>query len=188
MKNKKIKEKIDRAFNKTRNYKAKLQKSKPTEIDIELSLRVITIFSIGLRSERSLWIVDSGANKHVYNDTIKHRFIKEIDIQKDIIVGTRFDRIKAYGRIIINVIIAKGKKDRVIITNVAYIPDFQTNLLSSSKLSKINIDFKPKLFLLIEKNKPYLRFKEVNGLYLIKNNIDNTEYTDINNNVVAAFT
>lgn len=93
-------------------------------------------------SLNSSWILDHGSNAHICNSTMRHRFTKERDGNgAKIATGNQFLEIEAYGTIQISF---KGKNDdeiSITLTNVIYIPNFMTNVVSGSRLASKGLHF-----------------------------------------------
>jgi hypothetical protein len=79
------------------------------------------------------WILDSGADVHIANKTMKNRFVKERDHFGDGILqsGNGTSEIECWGSIIINCVGTNKTVWQMHLTNVAYIPEYFTNIVSS---------------------------------------------------------
>jgi hypothetical protein len=87
------------------------------------------------------WIVDPGSNVHICNSTyfnwIKTAEAKPTDV---IFAGTASHQVVAWGEVIVKVKRGSVRKD-ILLTQVAYVPGFLTNLFALGRCRKSNIHF-----------------------------------------------
>jgi hypothetical protein len=87
------------------------------------------------------WIVDPGSNVHVCNTTYfnwrKTSDAKSIDV---IFAGATGYQVAAWGEVIVSVNRGKQKKD-ILLTHVAYVPGFLTNLFALGRCRRSDIHF-----------------------------------------------
>ncbi|KAK1912655.1 hypothetical protein P3342_004591 [Pyrenophora teres f. teres] len=87
------------------------------------------------------WIVDPGSNVHICNSTyfnwVKTADAKPTDV---IFAGATAHQVVAWGEVIINVNRGKVSKD-ILLTHVAYVPGFLTNLFALGRCRNSGIHF-----------------------------------------------
>ena len=166
LKDKKVKEKVDRALERSRKFEAKSSPSPDSDSG------AIGSFCVGDDSFHLLasWIIDPAASYHICNKTMKDRFIKESDAHiSNFAIGEGKSTIVAWGKITLNVDTPTGKRI-VIFNNVAYIPGFNVNLLSGAKLEDKGIHFVPQHRLLHKDGKTIMFVKRIGDHYVLENN------------------
>lgn len=123
---------------------------------------------------RSSWLLDSGSDINVCNETMKDRFTKERDCNDGdrLLAGTQSEFIAAWGRVKIWVDTPTGR-GFITITNVIYVPNFATNLISTSVLEDKGLHFFPlKRCLTDGEQKPRFFFTRNDGHYVLEDNSD----------------
>ena len=191
----KTRDKVNRSLDRTRKYESKDDGSKnnkfennkksneskenTSNISSETPIRSrspsLDIGSVSVAKNDALqssWILDRGSDYHVCNRTMKDRFVKEVEVHEGLVAGLGYNQIDAYGRVTVNIKTPGGKDGVVAITDVAYIPDFPVNILSSGKLEKKGVYFDQKGRLLRDDKRPIIQVKEIDGFFVLE---DNTE-------------
>ena len=123
---------------------------------------------------RTTWILDGGSAMNICNSTMAHRFIQERECTDGsyVVAGGGPMPIKAYGRVKIIVSTPEGNKD-LIVTNVSYVPNFMTNLVSSTHLqNKGNVYQDAENRRLQRGGKTFFTYTERFGLFLLEDNTD----------------
>jgi hypothetical protein len=87
------------------------------------------------------WIVDPGSNIHICNSTY-FSWVKTADAEPTdvIFAGTAAHQVIAWGEVIVKVNRGSVRKD-ILLTRVAYVPSFLTNLFALGRCRKSNIHF-----------------------------------------------
>jgi hypothetical protein len=87
------------------------------------------------------WIVDPGSNIHICNSTY-FSWVKTADAEPTdvIFAGTTAHQVIAWGEVIVKVNRGSVRKD-ILLTRVAYVPSFLTNLFALGRCRKSNIHF-----------------------------------------------
>ena len=129
-----LKKKVNRSFKRN---KEKEQDQKDNKKDKGDQINY-TIFPGSFATDsylRSSWILDRGSAINICNKTIAYRFVKERDCtdRSYIVAGPGRMPIVAYSRISLTINTPTGTK-QLNISEVTYIPDFITNLISSTYL------------------------------------------------------
>jgi len=83
---------------------------------------------------RDTWILDSGANCHVYNDPSRFKFERPASENDTLKAGKSVHPIKAFGSVNISVLTSTGSK-QITLLNVALVPGFFTNMTSLHKFT-----------------------------------------------------
>lgn len=80
------------------------------------------------------WIVSDASDVHVCND--RNRLLDSNDVREEALYGDMRVQVKGYGRAWLR--ISKGGPiyKRVILSDVAFIPDFPTNILAVKRLPR----------------------------------------------------
>lgn len=122
-------------------------------------------------SIRNSWILDNGSDIHVCNDTMLHRFRKEKNAPSNhtLIAGARRCTIEAYGTIKITADSPTGPKE-ITLQNVAYVPDFMTNVTSLFLMRKKGVHFDSWKSHLHAAGKTLYLVKQVGGHDLLEDN------------------
>lgn len=152
-----LKERIEYSINKRKEIQAKKQNpARPTNSTRPPSpspdsssgvypvagLFPISFMPTSTYDLNSSWILDHGSNMHLCNHTMKDRFIKERNGNGEkIAAGNQFLEIEAYGSIEVHFQGENGKKRSLTLSNVIYISDFMTNIVSGSRLAAKGLHF-----------------------------------------------
>ena len=88
------------------------------------------------------WIVDPGSNVHICNSTYfnwhKTSDARSTDV---IFAGATSHQVAAWGEVIISVSVNLGKQKDLLLTHVAYVPGFLTNLFALGRCRRSSIHF-----------------------------------------------
>lgn len=103
---------------------------------------VCSSFSTTTWQLQGSWILDNGSNSHVCNRTMLTRFTKtrEAGSTDNLMAGTQVIPIECFGTVTI-VINTPVRPKTMTLLNVAYVPDFMTNLVSQTILSSKGLYF-----------------------------------------------
>ena len=85
------------------------------------------------------WILDSGSNIHVCNDSSRFKPTHSTTPGDYLISGSTTYLIEAYGTVDVTVTSPTGKKETIILDKVALIPGFFTNLVSLARAKAAGI-------------------------------------------------
>ena len=177
LKDQKVKEKVNKALDRSRKFEAKASPS-PTSSNVDMGSFCVGDGSAPSYYLQSSWIVDPAAGYHICNKTMKDRFVKERDGQNDgLIAGENKSTVVAYGRITLKVKTPNGD-GTITFTNVAYIPNFNVNLLAGAVLEDKGIHFIPRLRLLHNNEGKTMMYVTRTGAHYVLE--DNTQDTNIN--------
>ncbi|KAI1668028.1 Pol protein [Pyrenophora tritici-repentis] len=89
----------------------------------------------------TIWIVDPGSNVHICNSTyFNWRTTSNAKSTDVIFAGATSYQVAAWGEVIINVNRGNQKKD-ILLTHVAYVPGFLTNLFALGRCRRSGIHF-----------------------------------------------
>ena len=120
---------------------------------------------------RSFWILDHDVSVHICNSTMKHRFIIEKDeFDQRIIADSQKLIVAAYKHIRIKHENERKSRD-MILTNVFYISEFMTNIVSRFVFQQKELNFNTKNYRLHQDNVTYEYAKSKFNHYIMKNNI-----------------
>lgn len=99
------------------------------ESDVEL------IFMVGQEEESKEWILDSGSTVHICCDRKKFNFIQPLKLQQQIrLPNGILITAKESGSCHIKTKDDNGKERKIAITDVLYVPEIKTNIISISRL------------------------------------------------------
>ena len=134
-------------------------------------------FSADTYSLRGSWILDGGSNTHVCNSTMRSRFTSQRSAHGEFLIsGNTQLRIECYGTIDITIRGPKGP-DAITLLNVAYVPDFMTNVVSQDILRSKGLYFDNWKMHLHEKGVSFGFVTPYNGHYLMEDNTSKTLQT-----------
>lgn len=185
MKDKTIKEKVERAFANQKKYeeqkeqkkqKGSDEKGSPSPPDLGTFTVIPCSFTAAEFKLRSTWIFDNGSAIHVCNKTMAHRFIKERKCTDGsaLMSGNGLVPVTYYGKIVINVDTPKGK-GTMTLANVSYAPEFMTNVVSGSILEDKGFHFDGQNRRLQSKGQTKVLVKRIGGHYALENNTESSE-------------
>ena len=80
------------------------------------------------------FLLDSASNVHVCNDRSRYHIFYNADETAGVYAGGRFMRTLGTGEIWIDCTGTNGNNVKSLLTDVHYIPDFHTNLISYDRL------------------------------------------------------
>jgi hypothetical protein len=88
------------------------------------------------------WIVDPGSNVHICNSTY-FNWVKTADASTTDIIyaGTAAHQVAAWGEVIVNVNRGRNLRKDILLTHVAYVPGFLTNLFALGRCRPSGIHF-----------------------------------------------
>ena len=120
---------------------------------------------------QSSWILDNGSDTHICNRTMAGRFRKTRDTLHDegVIAGATGLKVHSYGEIDIFLTGPKGEW-KVTLTNVCYIPNFMTNVVSARLLRQKEVFFNDQELFLHFRGKPVAFLKHKHGHDLLVDN------------------
>ena len=183
LKDPEIKKRVDEAIKKAREWEQQRAESQtittstsssasastPTESSLG-AFPVSNAFASGYPL-RASWIYDSGANIHVCNRHMLHRFVKEKDgTGETIIAGAHRHEIEAYGYVEVSVEGDEGIKRKMTLLNVHYIPDFMINIISGFILHTKKVFFDSEHHRLHHLGKTFGYTKTLHGNFVIEYN------------------
>ncbi|EKG09419.1 Integrase catalytic core, partial [Macrophomina phaseolina MS6] len=122
------------------------------------------------------WILDSGTDVHVCNQSMAHRFKETKKARPDETLGSgnRSIPIQAWGTVDITVKTETGQ-GTITLNNVAFIPSFMSNLVSMSIALSKKIYWDTQNMQLIHQGKHYCKVQQHQGHFLLEHN-SNSEY------------
>ena len=185
LKNEEFKARIDRALKKSKeiddrkknsggepNSESETHKSN-TDKEIDGVFPVIkSNFSTHTFALQSSWILDHGSSTHVCNSSMKHRFIKDREGNgQNLIAGTQILPIEAYGHIDIRYQ-AEGRIGKITLTNVSYVSQFMTNIVSGVILHTKGLDFDTQGCRLHKNGKTFGYANIKHGHFIMEDNIE----------------
>lgn len=102
----------------------------------ELEELILTI-SEGIKKKNTKWILDSGSPLHICTNKKQFKYIESLSKEKEIKIpnGDKIT-VKEQGTCEITCLNAKGKKKKLVITEVLFVPEIKVNILSILKLTK----------------------------------------------------
>ncbi|KAL2886178.1 reverse transcriptase family protein [Ceratocystis lukuohia] len=111
---------------------------------------------------RDSWIYDTGSDVHVTNSRMA--FTETRQVQNEwLAAGSQKVKIEAYGEVVIP-ISGPEKTEFIKLTNVAYVPDFLTNLVSNKLLKSRGVYLNTRDNVLFSDDEPvFARLRELNG-------------------------
>ena len=120
------------------------------------------------------WILDSGSNIHVCNDSTRFTPTRQATAEDYLISGSTTYPIQAYGTVDIIVTSPVGKKESITLREVALIPGFFTNLVSYSRAKTAKIYWDPIEDTLFTVNKDrkdhFCKLQPHNGHWIVEYN------------------
>ena len=120
------------------------------------------------------WILASASNVHVCNDPSRFNTTHSTKSNDYLISGSTTYPIQAYGTVDITVTSPTGKRERIVLNQVALIPGFFTNLVSFSRARTANIYWdtaKDTLYTVNkEKHNDFCQLSPHNGLWIVEYN------------------
>ena len=121
---------------------------------------------------KNSWILDSGSDSHICNSSMKDRLkiTRQAHRLDAVTSGTRL-QIKCYGELRINVM-ADNKPGTILLQDVAYVPDYPTNLVSLYKAEAKGVDWQLLKKQLMCNGKCVANVKSYGGHYLLEDNTD----------------
>lgn len=135
-----LKEKIDKGFKRLKQQGEASKTNDKDKDDKKPGGKVVMTVFYGIFSAtdsylRTSWILDGGSATNICNDTMRHRFTKERDCTDGsyIVAGEGPMPILAYGTVDIEINTPNGK-GTLTVTNVNYVPNFMTNVVSTNHL------------------------------------------------------
>lgn len=179
LKNDKTKAWVDRSLARHKRTEGKAQEqSSSSKADTPISSAdagsfscIRTAFSTDSYSLRGSWILDNGSNSHVCNSTMRSRIVRTRDAHGEyLIAGTRKESIEYYGTIKIEIQTPSGIKIMTLL-NVAYVPEFMTNIVSQDILYTKGVFFDNWRMHLHQHGNTFSYVERHNGHYLLENNV-----------------
>lgn len=128
---------------------------------------------------RLSWVLDGASAINLCNDTMAHRFKKDRDCTDGayIIAGEGPIPIITYGSITV-IVDSPNSTIPIKLSNVSYVPNFMTNLVSEGYLQKKGNLFKDPRANRVEYNgKTIIKYKIIGELYMLEDNTDS--YRDV---------
>ena len=122
------------------------------------------------------WLHDSGASVHCCNDiSMFHSFYSD-DVPKPTlrVANGNLVQVEQMGTVVLNLQNQHGKFDRVLITNVAYTPSFNQNILSVSRLwheNRLSTKFGKRCYLKSDTGSKYLLDTDTSPYTLSANSV-----------------
>ena len=166
LKDPKVKTKINKARRKkdSREQALPLTTELPPELLIKANDHDIT----------NCWILASASNIHVCNDPSRFNTTHSTKSNDYLTSGSTTYPIQAYGTVDITVTSPTGKRESIVLKQVALIPGFFTNLVSFSRAKTANIYWdtaKDTLYTVNkEKHNDFSQLKPHNGLSIVEYN------------------
>lgn len=177
-----IKAKVDRAQEKNhqnqQNQKAKNhEENQPTKItETGVFSAIKASFSATNYALRESWIADNGSDTHVCNSSMFSRFIKTKDpFDEWMIAGAHINKIECYGTIKVNLSTPEGPQ-QMTLGDVAYVPDFMTNVVGLDRLKRRDVFFDNEKNHLHRRGKTLAWVKPFGGHYLLEDNIEKASF------------
>jgi hypothetical protein len=131
---------------------------------------VYAVCATSLERENSLFKLDSAATLHITND--KNRLLDFRPASEQVLFGNTADSLQGYGDLVLPVRAANGERKHIKISNVAYIPGFHFNIISTQKLETFGLFFEPRRCCLANRaGEPQYRIEHVGSYYTLEDSI-----------------
>ena len=177
--NPKITKKIDEALKdpklKANTDKARKRKD-PREQPSKLTAKLPAEPEINAKNYdiANCWILASASNIHVCNDPSRFNITHSTTSNDYLISGSTTYPIQAYGTVDITLTSPTGKRESIILKQVALIPGFFTNLVSFNRAHAANIYWDTEKDTLYTLNKGkrdhFCQLRRYNGLWMVEYN------------------
>lgn len=121
-------------------------------------------------SLREVFILDTGADLHVCNSSMLHCYTKQVDAHPDdrIEAGTELIPVKSYGLVKISFDTPHGS-EIITLTNVAYVPDFLTNVAALDLFAAKGVHFDSSVPHMHSEGKTVFHAYRLGGHYTLMN-------------------
>jgi hypothetical protein len=166
-KNSKLKEQIETSIKRRTQLSSESQTEKPNPpkaVFATLSAFTVDRDSYELKDS---WILDSGANSHVCNNSTRFNFDRKASKSDRLISGKTEYQIEAFGSVEITVQSPKGPKS-IILANVALVPGFFTSIASLNRFTSKGVHFDTQRSHLHENGTTFCTVERVGGHWALE--------------------